>query len=444
MLVTRKALDEVGKFDEAFSPGYEEETEFCSRAHERGFLHILDDTTFVYHKGASSFGSSRAQLQAEHFKLHCQMHPDYPKRIDQFLGARPLERILKNIKLYSRVFAAHDGRAVLYVLGRPRGLGSDWTDTLLEAHLARFRSSRRVCVLSKGESHLDLSVHFKHSRISFRFPVSRDDLNAEATSKGFDSLFQAILGTFRIGIVHFLGESNLPGSAFEMAAAHASSLVTQAGSQGSPVLCMGSGQRPARRRPSPSSRVSSPLKIAVLPPVRNPSEYATVSDLCARVSTDADEEVTWFIFCRSLEGFSAARGGEAPGMILLLKHQDFGNQLKNLRVDAFAQIKGDQRRGVRHRIPAAASGKPMLLLAGRQGHPLLRLADQRRRSSGRSVVDAPMGADQLGTYYSRVEASYIRLLKRGADSRPLVYPTNPLQNLSDFLLEPKEGRGWWG
>ena len=79
LYVTRAALDVLHGFDPVFAPGYGEEVDFCLRAAEHGFLNVLADDVFVFHKGGSSFGTSPAklQLQAEHEAIVNARHPRY-------------------------------------------------------------------------------------------------------------------------------------------------------------------------------------------------------------------------------------------------------------------------------------------------------------------------------------------------------------------------------
>ena len=68
LYLVREALDEVGPLDEeSFGVGYGEEVDWCLRASERGFRHVLDDATFVWHRGGGSFGAEkvRRERQAE-------------------------------------------------------------------------------------------------------------------------------------------------------------------------------------------------------------------------------------------------------------------------------------------------------------------------------------------------------------------------------------------
>ena len=60
MYVTRAALDACGHFDEeTFGLGYGEEVDFCLRAGRAGFRHLVEDSTYVYHRGGGSFGERR-------------------------------------------------------------------------------------------------------------------------------------------------------------------------------------------------------------------------------------------------------------------------------------------------------------------------------------------------------------------------------------------------
>jgi GT2 family glycosyltransferase len=79
----REALDAVGLYDETFSPGYEEEVDFCLRAGEMGFFHVVADDVFVYHKGSQSFDSAlahtAAQLREKHLQIIAERYPFYQK-----------------------------------------------------------------------------------------------------------------------------------------------------------------------------------------------------------------------------------------------------------------------------------------------------------------------------------------------------------------------------
>ncbi len=91
LYLRRRALDLVGLLDEgAFGLGYGEENDWCWRALQAGFVHVLDDATFVFHAGGGSFGPARAALQRRAARALARRHPDYLATIAAFTRADPL------------------------------------------------------------------------------------------------------------------------------------------------------------------------------------------------------------------------------------------------------------------------------------------------------------------------------------------------------------------
>ncbi len=91
LYIRRAALDRLGLFDErTFGLGYGEESEFCVRASKAGWLHLLDDATFIWHAGQSSFGDSRRpRVRAAHRALR-RLHPEYLPTVARFIAEDPL------------------------------------------------------------------------------------------------------------------------------------------------------------------------------------------------------------------------------------------------------------------------------------------------------------------------------------------------------------------
>jgi GT2 family glycosyltransferase len=90
LYIKRQVLDEIGLFDEAFGPGYGEEVDFCLRAAARGYVHVLDDATYIFHEGSRSFGvRSRARIWRAEQRLRFR-YPHYRASIADFLRRDPL------------------------------------------------------------------------------------------------------------------------------------------------------------------------------------------------------------------------------------------------------------------------------------------------------------------------------------------------------------------
>lgn len=76
MYLTRHAMDTCGGLDLAsFGAGYGEEVDWCLRAGRLGFVHLVEDATFVHHRGGGSFGAERADRMA---RASAILHDRYP------------------------------------------------------------------------------------------------------------------------------------------------------------------------------------------------------------------------------------------------------------------------------------------------------------------------------------------------------------------------------
>jgi GT2 family glycosyltransferase/glycosyltransferase involved in cell wall biosynthesis len=81
MYIRRQALDLVGDFDLAFSPGYGEEVDFSQRCVLHGLVHVAADDVFVLHHAGGSFGSDgeRSPVQEAHERIVEARYPYYQR-----------------------------------------------------------------------------------------------------------------------------------------------------------------------------------------------------------------------------------------------------------------------------------------------------------------------------------------------------------------------------
>ena len=105
MFIKRSAIKEIGLFDdETFGKGYGEENDFCYRALNRGYIHLLCDNTFVYHKGTQSFKKEnmtkdRLTLVEEHMEKLRKKHEVYVNKTDHYLQVNPAQDVQENIRM---------------------------------------------------------------------------------------------------------------------------------------------------------------------------------------------------------------------------------------------------------------------------------------------------------------------------------------------------------
>ncbi len=79
------ALELVGDFDEAFSPGYGEEVDFCQRCLARGLRHVVADDLYVFHRGG---GVVRRRAQRAPARQRGRAQPPLPLLREAVLRGR--------------------------------------------------------------------------------------------------------------------------------------------------------------------------------------------------------------------------------------------------------------------------------------------------------------------------------------------------------------------
>ncbi len=81
-LFTRTMIKEIGLWDEIFSPGYFDDTEYCRRAADAGFKLLGAKGAYVYHREGGSFKKNkmRDELFNRNKKIYHRMYGQ-PKRI---------------------------------------------------------------------------------------------------------------------------------------------------------------------------------------------------------------------------------------------------------------------------------------------------------------------------------------------------------------------------
>lgn len=102
MFMRRGAIDEIGLFDEAaFGRGYGEENDWCMRALEAGWRHVICDDAFVAHEGGASFGPLGLRPGGEAMQTLLSRYPDYLDQVQAFIEADPLaERRREIVEAY--------------------------------------------------------------------------------------------------------------------------------------------------------------------------------------------------------------------------------------------------------------------------------------------------------------------------------------------------------
>jgi GT2 family glycosyltransferase/glycosyltransferase involved in cell wall biosynthesis len=92
MLMKREVVDHIGLFNEAFGRGYGEENEWCCRASDLGYRHVVAAGVFVEHRESISFGDEKQKLKHRNGTLLSEMHPEYDAIIEDYSARDEMRR----------------------------------------------------------------------------------------------------------------------------------------------------------------------------------------------------------------------------------------------------------------------------------------------------------------------------------------------------------------
>lgn len=118
MYIRRTLLDQIGHFDGTYlTRGYYDENDFCCRATEAGFQHILADDTFIFHKGSMSFSLPESvRLSDINRSLFLSKYKYYNDMIRKFVLSNPLQVIHSrfNNALLARQFSKNSVLIIIH------------------------------------------------------------------------------------------------------------------------------------------------------------------------------------------------------------------------------------------------------------------------------------------------------------------------------------------
>jgi len=141
LYVRRDCVRQIGLFNaQLFGRGYGEENDFCMRAHDSGWRHVLVADTFVYHRGGVSFGTEKASAVERAGDILNQKHARYSALVGGHLANDPAHPLRRRIDLArvagskpAMLFVLHDlgGGAERHVLDMASRLEEEGTRALV-------------------------------------------------------------------------------------------------------------------------------------------------------------------------------------------------------------------------------------------------------------------------------------------------------------------------
>ena len=217
MYIKREVIDKVGLFDaETFGRGYGEENDFCHRAGQIGYIHVMCDDTYIYHSGTSSFQSEEKLRYIEaHDRIIYQRYQKQTTATRIYCNQNPNREIADNIKLYTEL---NNGRKnILYILHSDFKEGALDNVGGVQLHVkdltTTLKDTYNVFVMARSGNILNLTAYVGKKKFEFYFQIGNVPDYPIIRNRDFNKLYNTILSTFNINMVHV---HHVTGLSFEI------------------------------------------------------------------------------------------------------------------------------------------------------------------------------------------------------------------------------------
>ena len=221
LYIKREVIDTIGNFDaETFEKGYGEENDFCNRAGQAGYIHVMCDDTYIYHSGTKSFVSKeKQQLIDSHEKILRQRYPEQMALNDIHVRDNPNYKIINNVKRY---FELYNGKKnLLYVV--QADFREDANDHIggTQKHVKDLSlnlcKEYNIFVATRYGQYLRVTLYAGEKRERFLFDIGVNHPYVMIRNDKIAQAFKNLILAFDIDLVHVHHVKNLSFDIFDIA-----------------------------------------------------------------------------------------------------------------------------------------------------------------------------------------------------------------------------------
>ena len=207
MFVKREIIRKIGMFDaETFGRGYGEENDFCHRAEQIGYHHVMCDNTFIFHSGTSSFLSEeKKRYIEEHDKILKERYPDQVQIVAEHCRDNPNSAVFENVKVFSGL-RCNNRQNILYLVQSDFREGASDNVGGTQLHVKDLtmglRDTYNIFVAARDYNYLNVTGYIGEKEYFFKFYIGEKPKFPIFYDKKMADLYGQILEAFRIDIVH--------------------------------------------------------------------------------------------------------------------------------------------------------------------------------------------------------------------------------------------------
>lgn len=206
MLVKREVINYIGCFDaETFGRGYGEENDFCNRAEQMGYIHVMCDDTYIYHSGTKSFVSKEKEAYIrEHDRILQERYPAQMHNNAVHCRDNPNAFVGNNIRYHFDIW--NGKKNVFYLIQSDFKEGADDNVGGTQLHVKHLtmglRDIMNIFVAARDRDYLQVTAYVGEKEHTFRFHIGEKEAFPIFHNRNLADLFRMILEGFRIDLVH--------------------------------------------------------------------------------------------------------------------------------------------------------------------------------------------------------------------------------------------------
>jgi len=218
MYIKREVIKKVGFLDQIYGKGYGEENDFGMRAYRIGYRHVLDDATFILHKGSMTFKhfEKKKELVEKNTKILHGRFPELNKLLLKFEKENPFFPIYNNIK-FNMETESMKKPGILYVSVNEVDKYPSGALLHIKNLINNSENDSNKYVIYRKDNKIILVLYKNDGeKIRFIFNFKNKFSITEFSHSEIESVWELILTKFNIDLVHFQTPQDLPLSLFEL------------------------------------------------------------------------------------------------------------------------------------------------------------------------------------------------------------------------------------